>query len=294
MNEMEQVIDEYITLGYAVERGQETALLKKSGLLRTVDQVLLKIDYTQDTKSQMLNTSRLQDIYDSARTSSIADAQHYRPFRSYSSRTADRSLSLSRFNQVDLLIILVALVWGMIAGVVIALPLELILNVPAGLAALIEEPAKILPLIGIAVWYPYLLYSKKKCAVFGAAAGLGFGVLENFLYFARVPGEYFDVTVVGRTVFLPTHMIYSAIAAMSLMYIVSHRQRYYTVILFLLPVFFHIVWNSVIPAVGIYVATYIIIIVLFVLIYRIVPNQVVDPNATPTSLDELFHHPGIS
>ena len=53
-------------------------------------------------------------------------------------------------------------------------------------------------------------------------------------------------------------------------------------------------WNSVIPAVGIYVVTYIIIIVLFVLIYRIVPNQVVDPNVTPTTLDELFHNPSSS
>lgn len=44
VNEMEQVIDDYITRGYAVMRGWETALVKKSSLFRTVDEVLLKLE----------------------------------------------------------------------------------------------------------------------------------------------------------------------------------------------------------------------------------------------------------
>jgi hypothetical protein len=211
-----------------------------------------------------------------------------------SSRKKNTRLSLSSFNQVDLLIILVSLFWGMIAGVLVALPLEVVLNVPDGVAAFIEEPAKLLPVIAIAIWYPYLLYSKKKCAVFGAIAGLGFGAVENMWYFLLVPKQFFVEVVVGRTVFLPGHLIYSAIAAMSLMYIASRRQRYYAVLLFSLAILLHFVWNSVIPAYGIYVILSALEIVLFILVYRTVPDQVVDPNAIPTTLDELFHRDFVS
>ena len=294
MSEMEQVIDEYITLGYTVERGEETAFLKKTGLLRTMDQVLLKLEHNWDAKSQTLNTASLQDVHHAASTYSPAEAQRYRSFGSHPARTTDRRLSLSHFNQVDLLIVLVSLFWGMIAGVIVALPLEVVLNMPAGLAAFVEEPAKLIPLIVVAIWYPSLLYSKKKCATFGAIAGLGFGAVENLWYFVHVPKQLFEVTVVARTAFLPGHLIYSAIAAMSLMYIASRRQRYYTVLLLSLAILFHFVWNSVIPAIGIYIILYALIIVLFILIYWTVPDQIVDPNATPTTLDELLHRDLIS
>jgi hypothetical protein len=225
----------------------------------------------------------------SALTPSSANAQYLRSPYLYSSRTKDRLKRLSHFNQVDLLIVLVCLVWGMIAGVIVALPLEVVLNVPDGLAAFIEEPAKILPLIVLAIWYPYLLYSKKKCATFGAIAGLGFGAVENLWYFVHVPKQLFEVTVVARTAFLPGHLMYSAIAAMGLMYIASRRQRYYTVLLMSLAILFHFVWNSVTPALVIYIILYALLIALFILIYWTVPDQVVDPNLTPTTLDELFH-----
>jgi RsiW-degrading membrane proteinase PrsW (M82 family) len=220
---------------------------------------------------------------------SSANAHYLRSPYLYSSRTKYRLKRLSSFNQVDLLILLVSLIWGMIAGVIVALPLEVVLNVPAGLAAFIEEPAKILPLFVVAIWYPYLLYSKKKCSVFGAIAGLGFGAVENLWYFVHVPAQFFEITVVARTVFLPSHLMYSAIAAMSLMYIASRRQRYYTVLLMSLAIVFHFVWNSVTPALLIYIILYALLIALFILIYWTVPDQVVDPNLTPTTLDELFH-----
>jgi len=254
----------------------------------------LKVEYSSDEKSQSLNTASLQNVHDVARTYPPAEAQLYRPLRSYPARTTDRRLSLSHFNQVDLLIVLVSLVWGMIAGIILALPLEVVLDVPAELVPFIEEPAKLIPLIATAIWYPYLLYSKKKCATFGAIAGLGFGAVENLWYFVHVPKQYFETTVVVRTVFLPGHLMYSAIAAMSLMYIASRRQRYYTVLLLSLAILFHFVWNSVIPAIGIYIILYALIIVLFILIYWTVPDQIVDPNATPTTLDELLHRDLIS
>lgn len=206
-----------------------------------------------------------------------------------SSRKKDRIVHLSHFNQVDLLILVVSLLWGMIAGIVVTLPLETVFTVPDGVAAFIEEPAKLLPLIVVAIWYPSLLYSKKKCAVFGAVAGLGFGAVENLWYFVHVPKHLFVVVVVGRTAFLPTHLIYSALAAMSLLYFASRRQYYYAVLLLALAILFHFVWNTVTPAVGIYIVLYALIIVLFVLIYRIMPDHVTDQNARPTTLDELFH-----
>lgn len=206
-----------------------------------------------------------------------------------SSRKKNRRFSLSSFNQVDLLIILVSLFWGMIAGIIVALPLEVVLNVPDGVAAFIEKPAKLLPLIVIAILYPYLLYSKKKCAVFGAIAGLWFGAAENFWYFLQIPKQIFVEIVVARTVFLPGHLMYSAIAAIGLMYIASRRQRYYGVLLFSLAILFHFVWNSVFPYYGVYIILYAVIVVLFILIYWTVPDQVVDPHKIPTTLDELFH-----
>lgn len=45
---MEQVIDDYITLGYAVMRGAASALVKKTSLFRTVDEVLLQLGERTD------------------------------------------------------------------------------------------------------------------------------------------------------------------------------------------------------------------------------------------------------
>jgi hypothetical protein len=222
-------------------------------------------------------------------TLSTSDTLHVTSSYLDSSRTEDRSAHWSHFTQVDLLIILVSLLWGMIAGVVVTLPLETAFTVPDGAVAFIEEPAKLLPLIVVAIRYPYILYSKKKCAVFGAVAGLGFGAVENLWYFVHVPKHLFVTVVVGRTAFLPTHLIYSALAALGLMYIASRHQYYYAVLLIALAILFHFVWNTVIPAVGVYIALYVLMIVLFVLIYRIVPDHVVDRDIPPTTLDELFH-----
>jgi|GEM_PF-2243351 len=48
-SEMELVIDDYITRGYAVIRGADYALIKKTSLFRTVDEVLLQLGERTDT-----------------------------------------------------------------------------------------------------------------------------------------------------------------------------------------------------------------------------------------------------
>jgi RsiW-degrading membrane proteinase PrsW (M82 family) len=231
----------------------------------------------------------VQAVCSSEAALSTSDAQRVTSPYVDSTRTKDRSAHWSRFNLIDLLILIVSLLWGMIAGVVVTLPLETVLTLPDGVVAFIEEPAKLFPLIVVAIWCPALLYSKKKCAVFGAIAGLGFDVVENLWYFVHVPKHLFVAVVVGRTVFLPTHLIYSALAALGLMYIASRHQYYYAVALFALAILCHFVWNTVTPTVGIYIIPYALMIVLFVLIYRIVPDHVADKNTPPTTLDVLFH-----
>ncbi len=88
------------------------------------------------TPSEPLSSPDAQRV-----TSSYADSTH----------TKDRSVQRSHFNQIDLLILLVSLLWGMIAGVVVTLPLEVVLTLPDGAVAFIEEPAKLLPLIVVAL-----------------------------------------------------------------------------------------------------------------------------------------------
>ena len=55
---MEPVIDDYITRGYAVMRGAEYALVKKTSLFRTVDEVLLQLDERTDIPQKHDETLR--------------------------------------------------------------------------------------------------------------------------------------------------------------------------------------------------------------------------------------------
>jgi hypothetical protein len=55
---MEPVIDDYITLGYAVMRGAEYALVKKTSLFRTVDEVLLQLGERTDIPQKHDETLR--------------------------------------------------------------------------------------------------------------------------------------------------------------------------------------------------------------------------------------------
>jgi hypothetical protein len=55
---MEPVIDDYITRGYAVMRGPEYALVKKTSLFRTVDEVLLQVGERTDILQKHENLRR--------------------------------------------------------------------------------------------------------------------------------------------------------------------------------------------------------------------------------------------
>jgi hypothetical protein len=57
-SEMEPVIDDYITLGYAVMRGAEYALVKKTSLFRTVDELLLQLGERTDIPQKHDETLR--------------------------------------------------------------------------------------------------------------------------------------------------------------------------------------------------------------------------------------------
>jgi len=135
---------------------------------------------------------------------------------------------MDRYEREPLGLVAAAFGWGAIGAISIAivgslilmLPLELALDegmamfMSASLVApIVEEPAKALCLL--------LLYRSREFDnatdgfVYGAAAGLGFGMSENFLYFASTVGEGVGVwvfTVIVRTLF--TGLMHAAATSM--------------------------------------------------------------------------------
>ena len=124
---------------------------------------------------------------------------------------------LDRYEREPLGLVIAAFAWGGVGAVLLSVIGSLILSLPIGIAAdektamflsvsivapLVEEPAKALILL--------LLYRSRQFDnatdgfVYGAAAGLGFGMSENFLYFASTAsqgvGAWF-VVVIMRTLF---------------------------------------------------------------------------------------------
>jgi len=124
---------------------------------------------------------------------------------------------MDRYEREPLGLVIAAFAWGGIGAILISvigslilmLPLEFATNEDTAMflsvsmvAPLVEEPAKALVLL--------LLYRSRQFDnatdgfVYGAAAGLGFGMSENFLYFASTAGEgvgAWVVVVILRTLF---------------------------------------------------------------------------------------------
>ena len=135
---------------------------------------------------------------------------------------------MDRYEREPLGLVAAAFGWGAVGAISIAiigsliliLPLELALDegmatfLSASLVApIVEEPAKALCLL--------LLYRSREFDnatdgfVYGAAAGLGFGMSENFLYFASTVGEGVGAwvfTVIIRTLF--TGLMHAAATSM--------------------------------------------------------------------------------
>lgn len=124
---------------------------------------------------------------------------------------------LDRYEREPLGLVLAAFAWGAVGAITISIIGSVILTLPLALATdentamflsasmiapLVEEPAKALCLL--------LIYRSRQFDnatdgfVYGAAAGLGFGMSENFLYFASTAGQgvgAWIVVVILRTLF---------------------------------------------------------------------------------------------
>jgi predicted RNA-binding Zn-ribbon protein involved in translation (DUF1610 family) len=110
---------------------------------------------------------------------------------------------------------MVALLGAIVCSVFIALPLNTYLSpaIPFSyiLAPLVEEPAKMLGVICLVLFYPSSFSSKKRAFVMGGLAGLGFSLIENFFYSIEVGN------VLDRAIFPPLgHLCFSATAAVGL------------------------------------------------------------------------------
>jgi pSer/pThr/pTyr-binding forkhead associated (FHA) protein len=176
----------------------------------------------------------------------------------------------------NFIIYLAALIGGILAVIVIALPLEFFFDVPAPLAGIIEEPAKLIGLFLIVLCLPDWLRSKKTCAIGGALAGVGFAFAENFWYYvlSAVFQEFAPELVFGRTVFsLPSHVLVSAIAGMGVLYIAAKGRQWYAGFLSLLVVaiILHGLWNSG-ATIGWYLVVLVLDIAAFGVIYAKLPD----------------------
>lgn len=138
-----------------------------------------------------------------------------------------------RYDREPLLLVVLTFLWGAIGAVFIALPLntgfDMLLHAvgpfagehqhalttvvgPAIGAPLFEEPAKALFLLFIA--WNRRPPDMSSGFVYGAAAGLGFAMTENFMYFSSVVGDpwVFASTVAVRTAYSASlHAMASAV-----------------------------------------------------------------------------------
>ncbi len=124
---------------------------------------------------------------------------------------------MDRYDREPLWLLAIVFLWGAVGGIVLAVIgsfalLAPVLLVAPGLAdvtstviiaPLIEEPAKAVILLAV-LWNRHF-DNMTDGFVYGAAAGLGFGMTENFLYFAgeAISGDPFGwvATVVIRTLY---------------------------------------------------------------------------------------------
>lgn len=154
--------------------------------------------------------------------------------------------SMKKFTERDLIVGLAALIGGIISVIVIALPLNELFGLPDTLVGIVEEPAKVIALIIIAFYFPDWLTSKKKCAIFGGLAGLGFAFTENFWYYVFWPEELPEIIYLRTFLCLPSHIFDSAIVGMGLLYIAAKGKEGYKNALGLLFVamVLHGLWNA--------------------------------------------------
>jgi len=171
---------------------------------------------------------------------------------------------LDRYEREPLGLVIAAFAWGGIGAIVISIIGSIVLMLPLGLATdettamflsvsmvapIVEEPAKALCLL--------LLYRSRQFDnatdgfVYGAAAGLGFGMSENFLYFASTAGQgvgAWVVVVIMRTLFTglmhagATSMVGAALGWAK--FSTSPRRKMAVPLALLAAIAMHALWNS--------------------------------------------------
>ena len=158
---------------------------------------------------------------------------------------------LDRYEREPFWLVLVTFAWGALGATCLGIILSVLLSVPAAevvpelysdifsvvvIAPLAEEFTK--GLIFVALLLTPHLDNETDGLIYGAAVGLGFAFVENFLYFAVVAAEAgpeaLIAVVVMRTLFTAlVHTISSALLGYAIGY-VRHRKK--LPLLWLLPV----------------------------------------------------------
>jgi hypothetical protein len=118
---------------------------------------------------------------------------------------------------------IVALLGGIVSAIIIVLPMNTFFGFLARetvfIAPVIEEPAKAVGVIFLALSYPYVVASKARGLILGGLAGLGFAFTEN-LFYATVPGT----DIVARALLpVPMHVMASGIVGLGLVYLAQDR-----------------------------------------------------------------------
>jgi pSer/pThr/pTyr-binding forkhead associated (FHA) protein/RsiW-degrading membrane proteinase PrsW (M82 family) len=157
-----------------------------------------------------------------------------------------------RFSQLELIIVILSFLSAFVLCLLVAWPVNSNLNPAGWVVGFIEEPVKIVGVYVLALLFPVAFLSKKKCAIYGAAAGLGFAVMENIYYimiylpslYSRyiaqgvspaAATEYINHMYLVRAVICaPGHVIWTAIAALGIVYVVVDRSQWWKTLLFLL------------------------------------------------------------
>jgi RsiW-degrading membrane proteinase PrsW (M82 family) len=119
---------------------------------------------------------------------------------------------------------IVALLGGIISGVLIAIPISYLLDItpslgPVIIAPLVEEPCKMVGVIFLALYYPISINSKRRGLILGSMAGIGFAFTENLLYSLVVP----QAVLVRAVIPVLIHICASATAAIGMVFVSQKR-----------------------------------------------------------------------
>lgn len=172
---------------------------------------------------------------------------------------------LDRYEREPIWLVSLVFLWGAVGAIVLGVIGSIFLGLPtsallgaslaeavgtAVIAPVAEEPAKALVLFLLVLSRHF--DNPTDGFVYGAAAGLGFGMTENLLYFAvgatGASTEEWVVTVVLRTLFTaPMHACATAMVGMAFGFAKFKSWRYRTLVVpigFLLAIGLHMMWNG--------------------------------------------------